>query len=49
MGDDVTEDRIQDAREQLGALEERPVDEHPDVFAAVNEAIVDELSAMEDV
>lgn len=42
-------ERIEEAREQLASIEERPVDEHPDVFADVNEAIVAELSEMEDV
>ncbi len=46
-------DRSEEAREQLAeqlaSIEERPVDEHPEVFADVNEAIVAELSAMEDV
>lgn len=42
-------ERIEEAREKLASIDERPVDEHPDVFAEVNEAIVAELSAMEDV
>lgn len=42
-------DRIEEAREQLASIDEQPVDEHPEVFADVNEAIVAELSAMEDV
>lgn len=42
-------DRIEEAREQLASIDERPVDEHPEVFADVNAAIVAELSAMEDV
>lgn len=42
-------ERIEQAREQLASIDERPVDEHPEVFADVNEAIVAELSAMEDV
>lgn len=46
--DDRT-DRIEDARRELQSLDERPVDEHPEVFADVNASIVDELSAMEDV
>lgn len=42
-------DAIGDARGKLQALDERPVDEHPEVYADVNASIVEELSAMEDV
>ena len=42
-------DRIEDARRKLQSLDERPVGEHPEVYAEVNASIVDELSAMEDV
>lgn len=46
MSDD--EDRLERIRAQLDEVNEREVTERPEVFAAVNEAIVAELDAMDD-
>lgn len=46
MSDD--EDRLERIREQLDEVNERDVTERPEVFAAMNEAIVAELDAMDD-
>lgn len=42
-------DRVQEVRERLEAVTELPIEERAAVFAAVNEAIVAELNAMEEV
>lgn len=46
MSDEV--DRLERIREQLDEVNDREVTQRPEIFAAVNEAIVAELDAMED-
>lgn len=41
-------DRLARARAELEEVEQRPLEERPDVFAALNDAIAAELAAMEE-
>lgn len=49
MSDDRRDTRLEELRARLEEVASLPLADRPDVFAAVNEALTAELSAMEEV
>lgn len=40
---------LEQVRQQLAAIEELPLDHHPDLFERANAALVDELAELEGI